>query len=470
MLSQKKEQRVEAVLDLLDKCYAAYELALARLPDTRDANLWYGIGLLYERYGALMLPCDEQRDCLHHAEQALSHVLEIDAAFEKRREICYRLGLIFKQQSDSQRALGCFAAIAEDPPEPLQIADVWFQIGHVHESVEPMNAPLAKEAYECVLALLAFSDSRSPIPTHIPTRLPTQVRAPAARRGGAAQEGARVPPARLGHAPNPTPHTPYSPLQARVYRQLGWLCHATRQRSDQSPLGHLHMAVGADADDAQNWHLLGRCLTQHGQHASAYDALQRAIAIDALAHEIWASLGALYVAASSLPDARIAYHRAVLLNPLSEAWLQLGHVLEAMHARSLDPAVADEASHAFAQALPLLPQHEREIRSAMHNLAVMRDDSRRRAAAAAAAQGPAAPRAAEAVAAGEPPAAAAAASAAASARPDPTFFAAAAFAAAATAAAGSASIPAVAAARAAVPPEHARPATPTMVAESGGDK
>ena len=269
--------------------------------------------------------------------------------------------------------------------------------------------------------------------------------------------------------------------KARVYRQLGWLCHATRQRSDQSPLGHLHMAVGADADDAQNWHLLGRCLTQHGQHASAYDALQRAIAIDALAHEIWASLGALYVAASSLPDARIAYHRAVLLNPLSEAWLQLGHVLEAMHARSLDPAVADEASHAFAQALPLLPQHEREIRSAMHNLAVMRDDSRRRAAAAAAAQGPAAPRAAEAVAAGaaeaaaaaaaavEPPAAAAA-SAAASARPDPTFFAAAAFAAAATAAAGSASIPAVAAARAAVPPEHARPATPTMVAESGGDK
>ena len=264
--------------------------------------------------------------------------------------------------------------------------------------------------------------------------------------------------------------------KARVYRQLGWLCHATRQRSDQSPLGHLHMAVGADADDAQNWHLLGRCLTQHGQHASAYDALQRAIAIDALAHEIWASLGALYVAASSLPDARIAYHRAVLLNPLSEAWLQLGHVLEAMHARSLDPAVADEASHAFAQALPLLPQHEREIRSAMHNLAVMRDDSRRRAAAAAAAQGPAAPRAAEAVAAGaaeaaaaaaaavEPPAAAAA-SAAASARPDPTFFAAAAFAAAATAAAGSASIP-----RAAVPPEHARPATPTMVAESGGDK
>ena len=182
MLSQKKEQRVEAVLDLLDKCYAAYELALARLPDTRDANLWYGIGLLYERYGALMLPCDEQRDCLHHAEQALSHVLEIDAAFEKRREICYRLGLIFKQQSDSQRALGCFAAIAEDPPEPLQIADVWFQIGHVHESVEPMNAPLAKEAYEYALAPLALSDSYSHIPTHIPTRLPTQVRAPAARR------------------------------------------------------------------------------------------------------------------------------------------------------------------------------------------------------------------------------------------------------------------------------------------------
>ena len=255
-----------------------------------------------------------------------------------------------------------------------------------------------------------------------------------------------------------------------MYRQLGWLCHATRQRSDQSPLGHLHMAVGADADDAQNWHLLGRCLTQHGQHASAYDALQRAIAIDALAHEIWASLGALYVAASSLPDARIAYHRAVLLNPLSEAWLQLGHVLEAMHARSLDPAVADEASHAFAQALLLLPQHEREIRSAMHNLAVMRDDSRRRAAAAAAAR-PAAPprkrwrrdarkrrrrRRRRGNCRRPPPPPPPPARAGPNISPRP-------FAAAATAAA-SASIPAPPPPRRG-PPEHARPA-----AESGGDK
>ena len=391
-----------------------------------------------------MLPCDEQRDCLHHAEQALSHVLEIDAAFEKRREICYRLGLIFKQQSDSQRALGCFAAIAEDPPEPLQIADVWFQIGHVHESVEPMNAPLAKEAYEYVPALLAFSDSYSHIPTHIPTRLPTQVRAPAARRGGAAQEGARVPPARLA-LPR---HPPARPVAARPP------AHGGGRRRRRRPELALSRPLPHPARPAR----VGV------RRAAARDRDRRARPRD-LGVARRAVRGGVVVL-----DARIAYHRAVLLNPLSEAWLQPGHVLEAMHARSLDPAIADEASHAFAQALLLLPQHEREIRSAMHNLAVMRDDSRRRAAAAAAARRAAPPRKAP------PPrerrkrwrrgtAGGRRRLRRRQRAPGPTFFAAAAFAAAATAAAGSASIP-----RAAVPPEHARPATPTMVAESGGDK
>lgn len=44
----------------------------------------------------------------------------------------------------------CFQFIRTSPPAPLSEADVWFQIGHVHEQQKDLT--LAKEAYESVIA------------------------------------------------------------------------------------------------------------------------------------------------------------------------------------------------------------------------------------------------------------------------------------------------------------------------------
>jgi glucose repression mediator protein len=64
--------------------------------------LWYGIGILYDRYGSF-----------EHAEEAFSSVLKMDqskyqlfgsrvvanlADFEKANEIYFRLGIIYKHQ------------------------------------------------------------------------------------------------------------------------------------------------------------------------------------------------------------------------------------------------------------------------------------------------------------------------------------------------------------------------------------
>ena len=337
------------MLDLLDKCYAAYELALAPRHARRQPLVRHRPPVRAVRRADAAV-----RRAARLPPSRRSHVLEIDAAFEKRREICYRLGLIFKQQSDSQRALGCFAAIAEDPPEPLQIADVWFQIGHVHESVEPMNAPLAKEAYEYVPALLAFSDSYSHIPTHIPTRLPTQVRAPAARRGGAAQEGARVPPARLALPRHPPA---LGPVAARPP------AHGGGRRRRRRPELALARPLPHPARPAR----VGV------RRAAARDSDRRARPRDLAAPAPWRH---------ALPDARIAYHRAVLLNPLSEAWLQLGHVLEAMHAlRSTPPSPTRRRTRLRRRCRCCAARARDPQRDA--DLAVMRGDSRRRAAARA---------------------------------------------------------------------------------------
>lgn len=53
----------------------------------QDPDVWYGIGLLYDRYASF-----------DHAEEAFSNVLYIDPNHRKRNEIYFRLGIIYKQQ------------------------------------------------------------------------------------------------------------------------------------------------------------------------------------------------------------------------------------------------------------------------------------------------------------------------------------------------------------------------------------
>lgn len=106
--------------DDLPKAYTAYQQALYHLPNPKvrcggahrgvymlmcqEPKLWYGIGILYDRYGSF-----------EHAEEAFSSVLKMDPSesnlpmeytttmadvtdFEKANEIYFRLGIIYKHQ------------------------------------------------------------------------------------------------------------------------------------------------------------------------------------------------------------------------------------------------------------------------------------------------------------------------------------------------------------------------------------
>lgn len=89
------------MMDELQKAYSAYQQALYHLPNPKvsstqslslsflkDPKLWYGIGILYDRYGSL-----------DHAEEAFSAVMRMEPKFDKGNEIYFRLGIIYKQQS-----------------------------------------------------------------------------------------------------------------------------------------------------------------------------------------------------------------------------------------------------------------------------------------------------------------------------------------------------------------------------------
>jgi glucose repression mediator protein len=110
------------MMDDLQQAYHAYQEALMKLPNPKEPRLWYGIGILYDRYGSL-----------DHAESAFAEVMKMAPDFDKAHEIYFRLGIIYKQQQKYNEALECFKYIINAPPPPLSEEDIWFQIGHVHE-------------------------------------------------------------------------------------------------------------------------------------------------------------------------------------------------------------------------------------------------------------------------------------------------------------------------------------------------
>ena len=107
------------MMDDLQKAYTAYQQALYHLPNPNEPKLWYGIGILYDRYGNL-----------DHAEEAFASVVRMDPHYEKANEIYFRLGIIYKQQNQFDASLECFRYILDKPPRPLTEMDICFQIGH----------------------------------------------------------------------------------------------------------------------------------------------------------------------------------------------------------------------------------------------------------------------------------------------------------------------------------------------------
>jgi len=99
------------MIDNLQEAYTSYQQALYYLRDPKvcrakkspicsqlnfnqEPKLWYGIGILYDRYGSL-----------EHAEEAFSQVMRMQPDFEKANEIYFRLGIIYKQQQKYQQSL-----------------------------------------------------------------------------------------------------------------------------------------------------------------------------------------------------------------------------------------------------------------------------------------------------------------------------------------------------------------------------
>ncbi|KAI5863499.1 TPR-like protein [Durotheca rogersii] len=282
------------MMDDLQQAYAAYQSALVNLPNPKEPKLWYGIGILYDRYGSL-----------DHAEEAFSQVMQMQPDFEKANEIYFRLGIIYKQQSKYGPSLECFKYIVNSPPPPLTEEDIWFQIGHVHEQQKDYDS--AKVAYMRVL-------DRDPNHAKVLQQLgwlhhqqsssfQTQERAIEYLEKSVAADN----------------------NDAQSWYLLG-RCYMSQQKYPKAYEAY-QQAVYRDGRNPTFWCSIGVLYYQINQYRDALDAYSRAIRLNPYISEVWYDLGTLYESCNNqINDALDAYQRAAELDPTNphiKARLQL---------------------------------------------------------------------------------------------------------------------------------------------------
>lgn len=271
------------MMDNLQEAYSAYQQAVYYLPDPKESKLWYGIGILYDRYGSL-----------EHAEEAFSQVMRMQPDFEKANEIYFRLGIIYKQQQKFAQSLECFKYIVGDPPKPLNEEDIWFQIGHVHEQQKDYES--AKTAYRRVL-------ERDPKHAKVLQQL------------GWLHHQQSNSYASQDHAIEYLEQSVSSDnSDAQSWYLLG-RCYMAQQKFPKAYEAY-QQAVYRDGRNPTFWCSIGVLYYQINQYRDALDAYSRAIRLNPYISEVWYDLGTLYESCNNqTSDALDAYQRAAELDP-----------------------------------------------------------------------------------------------------------------------------------------------------------
>ncbi|KAI9891945.1 MAG: glucose repression mediator protein [Vezdaea aestivalis] len=248
-----------------------------------EPKLWYGIGILYDRYGSL-----------DHAEEAFSQVMRMQPDFEKANEIYFRLGIIYKQQTKYDRSLECFKYIVTNPPRPLTEEDIWFQIGHVHEQKKDYEN--AKTAYQRVL-------ERDPKHAKVLQQLGWLFH----QQSNSFQSQDRA-----------IEYLEQSVSSDQTDAQSWYLlgrCYMSQQKYPKAFEAY-QQAVYRDGRNPTFWCSIGVLYYQINQYRDALDAYSRAIRLNPYISEVWYDLGTLYESCNNqINDAMDAYRRAADLDP-----------------------------------------------------------------------------------------------------------------------------------------------------------
>lgn len=289
------------LLDDLPRAFHAYQQALGYPGGARDAVLWFGVGLLYDRYAAN-----------EHALEAFAAVIKLETTTAKlnavpssmMREVYYRVGMLLRFRKSYDAALSCFEYASHFPPAPLQKADVNLQIAVTFDAKGDMTA--ARRVLESVVV----------------------------------KEGRRA-------------------VASRGKSLLGWLLVRSGPSGEaasseqEKGLEMLRQVVDGEPGDALAWYYLGRAYIYRKMYTQSYEAYQEAVYRDSQNAAFWNSIGILYLEIHQFRDALDAFSRAIHQNPsIAEVWWNLGILYEACNNQ------VNDALDAYQRASELEPTDE----------------------------------------------------------------------------------------------------------------
>ena len=121
--------------------FNAYQHALYSLDDIKDPQLWYGIGILYEKF-----------ESYEHAISALIAVLKMSPNFYQKSEVLFKLGTIFAKTNQINEAINYFQnSIVASTFTIKRKIDTLLKIGLLYEVKTDYAA--AQRSYEAALSL-----------------------------------------------------------------------------------------------------------------------------------------------------------------------------------------------------------------------------------------------------------------------------------------------------------------------------
>ncbi len=135
---------------------------------------------------------------------------------------------------------------------------------------------------------------------------------------------------------------------------------ASKREDLLGTISYLEQGLAVDPSHSFYWAWLGAQYNEREQYAAAFNAFERAIALDRNSPTAYSGLGEALEALGRLEEAEVALRRSVDLEPTSFRYVLLGDV-QATRGRLL------EAEKSFRAALRLTPDDE----EAMYNLALL---------------------------------------------------------------------------------------------------
>jgi tetratricopeptide (TPR) repeat protein len=267
------------------KCFTAYQRALYSMEDNKDAQLWYGIGLLYYKF-----------ESYKHAEPAFLAVLKIEPDFEQKGEVLFKLGTIYKFMGMFENAITYLRnSIAADNVPNLRKIEALCNIGQSYEKMKNIDK-----------AISIYQDAVNIDPKNFK---------PLEYLGWAyylkedyskAEETFRTAISNLNDSCVEASDLNY--LLGKTYMEMG------PEKYSDSQLA-LQKAIYKNPNSYLFWVSIGILYAKATQPQDAFECLVKATNIKADKAETWFNLGILYEACKQKREAILAYQRANNIDP-----------------------------------------------------------------------------------------------------------------------------------------------------------